>query len=392
MSTSSLILVISFDRLPVHALSCYGGVSARTPNLDRLAANGVVFDSHFLEDLGTDSPRHAWWSGRFEHVSSETSSTPNLFECLTTSGVETRVISHAAFPWPNHEAVGQFDFDDVELNEQLFHRGLLQLQEWRETPIDRPRLLWIHTPGDFNARQVETWEPLPHESGLDVEMAESLLRDQRNGIAWSEEQVNYWREWQRYRVTQLDREIGRVCDHVEQLHADATIIVTAAHGTMPVSSAITPECAAGFATSHVQTPLIVSGPQTKNAIRRRELTQAIDLPSTVLKILTGSNAPDSWDGRDLTALFVLDRTDSVEWDREAAYLGARQPRLFAVRTPYFYFTATQPVEEFMDETTMLFHLPDDPHGIHDISRQEPDVVDESIQKYREFRAACENSR
>lgn len=365
-----------------------------TPTLDRLAATGVVFDSHFLEDLGTDSPRHAWWSGRFEHVSPEMSSSPNLFECLADCGAESRVISHqqhVALPWPDHESVNQFPTDGVEIHEHNFQRGMLQIQEWKDTPSDQPRLLWIHTPGAFDFRQTETWEPFLSESGLDSEMTETLLQDLDQEKSWSKEQVDFWRQWQRSHVTQLDRQIGRLCEQVEQLDADATVVVTAARGELPINSSLMPACSAHLATSCVQTPLIVSGSRTKNAIRRRELTQAIDLPPTLLKMLTDREAPDSWSGRDLTALFESNGTILSGWDRETVYLGSRQPKRFGVRTPYFYFTATQSDEEFMDEETMLFHLPDDPHGIHDIARQEPDVVDESIQKYREFQAASGNS-
>ncbi len=44
-------IVLTFDRLPVGFLSCYGNNWIATPNFDRLAFQSALFDQHF-----SDSP------------------------------------------------------------------------------------------------------------------------------------------------------------------------------------------------------------------------------------------------------------------------------------------------------------------------------------------------
>src|SRR5579885_1474093 len=59
-------IVLTFDRLPVSFLACYGNNWIETPNFDRLAAHSVCFHQHFAESLTLDTVRHAWWSGCYE--------------------------------------------------------------------------------------------------------------------------------------------------------------------------------------------------------------------------------------------------------------------------------------------------------------------------------------
>ena len=59
-------IVLSFDRLPVSFLACYGNNWIETPNFDRFAAQAATFHQHFSESLVLDTVRHAWWSGRYE--------------------------------------------------------------------------------------------------------------------------------------------------------------------------------------------------------------------------------------------------------------------------------------------------------------------------------------
>ncbi len=59
-------IVVTFDRLPVSFLACYGNNWIETPNFDRFAAQSASFHQHFSESLILDTVRHAWWSGCYE--------------------------------------------------------------------------------------------------------------------------------------------------------------------------------------------------------------------------------------------------------------------------------------------------------------------------------------
>ena len=57
------VIVIVADSLRVDHLGCYGS-HVRTPNIDRLASEGAVFDQAYSENLPTIPCRAAWWTGR----------------------------------------------------------------------------------------------------------------------------------------------------------------------------------------------------------------------------------------------------------------------------------------------------------------------------------------
>ncbi|MFO0956108.1 MAG: sulfatase [Isosphaeraceae bacterium] len=112
------VIVIACNGLHLGFLGHYGNGWIETPHLDRLAAEGVVFDHHFPENLTTLPTRRSWWTGRYGFTDPELGWTPLrhdepiLPDLLQPSGVRTALISDN--PWlrlPEH-GYGR-GFDDV---------------------------------------------------------------------------------------------------------------------------------------------------------------------------------------------------------------------------------------------------------------------------------------
>ncbi|WP_166826254.1 sulfatase-like hydrolase/transferase [Thalassoroseus pseudoceratinae] len=388
----STVLVISFDRLPAHALGCYGGVGAQTPQLDRLAAEGVVFDSHYLEDVGTESPRHAWWSGRYEHASPDEPSSPNLFELLIEHDVDVQLITHSHVTTDEDQNPAEDENvakEVPDLDRRVFDRGLEQLRKWLGTPADRSRLLWLHTPGYADFQKVETWPSVPSAGGFDVELYDTLIQAARDGANVSQEQQELWRQIQRDRVTEIDRQIGLLCDEIRNADHSPVVVVTVARGDVPILSSLVPDCPATLSISHVRVPQIVWGTQKKAAMRRKELTQTVDIAPTLLKMLTDVEPPDHWVGQDLGQLLNTPMANVSDWNCDSIKLGANRKFCFGVRTADYYLAVEGEDDAFVEDIAMLFQLPEDAHGVHNLARQEPSVVEELIEKYREFRTSCE---
>ena len=59
------VIVVVCNSLHLGFLGAYGNAWIDTPSLDRLAAEGVVFDHHFPENLTTLPTRRSWWTGRY---------------------------------------------------------------------------------------------------------------------------------------------------------------------------------------------------------------------------------------------------------------------------------------------------------------------------------------
>jgi len=64
MGTMKNVLWICADDLAIDVIGCYGGRVARTPNIDRLAAEGLTFDAAFANAPLSTPSRQAFWTGR----------------------------------------------------------------------------------------------------------------------------------------------------------------------------------------------------------------------------------------------------------------------------------------------------------------------------------------
>jgi arylsulfatase A-like enzyme len=98
MGTMNVIVVVC-NSLHLGFLGAYGNAWIETPNLDRLASEGIVFDHHFPENLTTLPTRRSWWTGRYGFPDAELGWTPLrpdepiLPDLLWDQGVRTALIS-----------------------------------------------------------------------------------------------------------------------------------------------------------------------------------------------------------------------------------------------------------------------------------------------------------
>ena len=93
------VIVVVCNGLHLGFLGPYGNGWIETPNLDRLAAEGVVFDNHFPENLTTLPTRRSWWTGRYGFADPDSGWTalrhdePILPDLLWNQGVRSALIS-----------------------------------------------------------------------------------------------------------------------------------------------------------------------------------------------------------------------------------------------------------------------------------------------------------
>ncbi|HEX8915300.1 MAG TPA: sulfatase [Humisphaera sp.] len=92
------ILYIMTDDHAAHAMSCYGSVVNKTPNMDRLAADGVRFDRFFVTNSICTPSRATMLTGQYSHINGVTvfnsidPNRPNLAKYLKAGGYYTGVI------------------------------------------------------------------------------------------------------------------------------------------------------------------------------------------------------------------------------------------------------------------------------------------------------------
>ena len=112
------VIVIACNGLHLGFLGAYGNSWIETPHVDRLAAEGVVFDNHFPENLTTLPTRRSWWTGRYGFADPDSGWTPLrpderiLPDLLFDRGVRTALISDVTFLRDRDNGFGR-GFDDV---------------------------------------------------------------------------------------------------------------------------------------------------------------------------------------------------------------------------------------------------------------------------------------
>src|SRR5258708_30819689 len=99
------VLVITAPGLRPDYLGCYGNDWVDTPNIDQLAAAGIVFDNHHAVQPDGDGACRAWRTGTYRFPamfsnggSSEFTEQPDLLALLHAKAVAPYFISQAGPP------------------------------------------------------------------------------------------------------------------------------------------------------------------------------------------------------------------------------------------------------------------------------------------------------
>ena len=72
------VIFIMTDDHATNALSCYGGTLMSTPNLDRIAEEGVRFDNCFVTNSLCAPSRATILTGKYSHVNGHTENGPTF--------------------------------------------------------------------------------------------------------------------------------------------------------------------------------------------------------------------------------------------------------------------------------------------------------------------------
>ena len=115
----NILLIVSEDNGP--ELGCYGEPYVKTPNLDRLAAQGVRFDRAYVPQAGCSQSRAAYLTGLYPHQNGQiglatwkftmyTEKTPNLVRSLKEAGYRTGIIGKLHV---NPKSAFPFDFQKI---------------------------------------------------------------------------------------------------------------------------------------------------------------------------------------------------------------------------------------------------------------------------------------
>ena len=342
------VLVLTLDTTRTDALGCYDGVGRPTPHLDRLAAEGVVFDNAFSCAPITLPAHSSLWTGlypirhgvRDNGMGSLPASARSLAERAEERGYRTGAFVASVVLDPAFGLDQGFERYDAEIDEGEDAHGERPAREvvdaaltWLDTVAeDEAFLLWLHfydphTP--YEARE--------HAAGCGPLSAASSNRER------------YDRE-----VCDMDGEIGRVLAALEDRGAldDTLILAIGDHAEAFGEHGEYGHTAHCFDTT-LRVPWIVRFPDGRGAgSRRADVVSLVDVAPSLTSFLDLESIGDV-DGRDvLSAPAPADRGVYFEsyygylafgWSPIAGWLDA-DGKYVHTSAPEFYDLASDPDE------------------------------------------------
>ena len=347
------ILVIQADQLTPSVLPTYGHPLVKTPHLDKLAADGVVFESAYCNFPLCVPSRASMMAGRFAHNISSwdnamemPASVPTLAHYLRNLGYHTvlsgkmhfvgpdqlhgfteRVttdIYPANFAWTPNWIVGeryrptginpaaivdagvcvrslQIDYD-----EEVEHATVQQIHDLARFHKDKPFLLWAsftHPHSPYVTPQ-KYWDLYDHDD-IDMPKVPPIPVDELDEMSrWlyyahaqdlldiEEKHVRNARHAYFGMTSYIDDKVGRILQTLEEcgLLDNTMIVFTSDHGEMLGERG--KWFKQYFYESSVRVPLIIAMPGTIKPGRVSEHTSLVDLLPTFMDLATGGKPPE----------------------------------------------------------------------------------------------------
>jgi arylsulfatase A-like enzyme len=310
-------LLITLDTTRVDSLGIYGNPSGHTPNIDRLARRGVVFDNA-VAPIGTTFPSHAsMFTGRYprhHYVRSNYDVLPDSFdtlaELLKQAGYQTAawvsfqaMLDVGGLHQGFDERSGPLTKKEKESGKQRPGPDVNRMAlPWLTQSRDAPFFAWLHyfephspyTVTPYASEQLRGYSG-PLADGAPVRVFYSLGRR----IPWSPEERKAIRVLYDGEVREADRFVGNVLHSLSAagLDNDTIVVVTADHG-QGLGEHL--EVGHGFSLWEdvIRVPLIIRDPRASQGRRIEARVGIVDLLPTLLE-LVDVPIPPGLDGRSL---------------------------------------------------------------------------------------------
>jgi arylsulfatase A-like enzyme len=377
-------LVLVVHGLRVDCLGCYGNDWIDTPNLDRLAAESVVFDQHFADSPDSDDVCRAWLARD-----------GNVIPHLSAAGVDTRLVGDREGP-PAAVFIDGFGKSQVveggpESGARLESVLVAARKATRSLARRENGLLWVDLPSllppwrvpeDF----VELYFPSESERAQDEEEENKALTPwtERLPATVGDDEGTLLRLRRSFAgaVSHFDAQLGVLLDSLEEKDAakDWLLILTAPYGLPLGDHGIAGGYRPWLHEEFIHIPLLVRLPGGAEAGRRVfSLTQSSDLAGTLLDAF--GQAVPSMHGRGLLPLC----RGEVESIRAEVYsrLRTADAEEWALRTGEWAFLlpVTVPAED-PPRGPQLYVKPEDRFEVNNVVQHHSELAEEMEGKVR----------
>jgi arylsulfatase A len=409
------VVIIFADDLGYGDLACYGHPTIRTPNLDRMARQGMRFTSFYVAESVCTPSRTALLTGRYPLRSGMCHDTRRVLFPDSTGGLPASEVTIAALlkavgyatlcvgKWhlghlpeflPTRHGFDSYfgvpysnDMDrmaDAKLGKDIFWQPaskywnvpLMRDDKIIERPADQHTLTKRYTEEAVQFIRKSKDRPfflylahtMPH---VPLFASKEFAGKSKRGLYGDV-------------IEELDWSVGQVLDalRAEDLAENTLVIFTSDNGPWLIfdlhggSAGLLRDGKGSTWEGGMRVPCIMSWPgQIPAGKSTADIAATLDILPTVAK-LAGAKAPAdrTLDGLDLSPLLL----ESGKSPRETMFF-YRGVRLFAARQgPYKAHFMTQPAygpgKAEAHDPPLLYHLEHDPSEKHDVSRKHPDII------------------
>jgi arylsulfatase A-like enzyme len=305
------VIWIVFDAMRADHLSCYGYDRPTSPNLDRFARAGALFESNHPQGFTTVHSVPSYLTGRYFPVKcigylpcdlmmkTPPANEHLISDMMKSNGYETVLV--AAHAWISEETRLWRSFDkpvfvqpDVKQERHAMFDKVSKtvLDEIDRRDVRKPLFMYVHA---MDTHTPHTPRP-PHDRWLPQGMREPKP-------PYSDEDQNYLRGLYDGSISYADEQFGRFVEELSKRKMlDNTIIVVSAdHGEIVGEDGETFAHHSVPCAEILNTPLVMAGPGIPKGIRPKQITENVDIVATLVDLLRLKTDADL-DGKSLKPL------------------------------------------------------------------------------------------
>ncbi len=336
-STRPNFVIMIADDQGWNDAGCYGHPHIRTPNIDRLAAEGLKFTSAFLTCSSCSPTRCSIMTGRYPH----STGAMELHQPLPADQVvfpgllkKAGYYTASAGKWHLGEPT-KANFDTV------VGGGPSGCERWVETlrnrPRDKPFFLWLASIDPHRGYQPNTI-PQPHKQ------ADAVVPPYLPDVPETRKDLDMYYD----EITRMDGYIGQVLDELDrQGIGDNTFVLFLSDNGRPF-----PRCKTTLYDSGVKTPFIVRWPgKTTPGTTCDSLVSVVDIAPTMIGLADAGTSP-TFQGKSFAPLLDDPEASIREYiyaehnwhDYQAHERSVRSKRYLYIRNAFPELACTPPAD------------------------------------------------
>ncbi|MCB0668016.1 MAG: sulfatase [Saprospiraceae bacterium] len=291
-STRPNIIYIIADDVGWGDLGCYGSNVAQTPNIDKLAREGIKFENAFLTASSCSPSRCSIITGRYPH----NTGAAELHFPLPESQIPFPLLLKNAGYYSVQ--AGKSHFGEAALRcfdhaYEMEDAGVGGEERWvrclQERPKDKPIFAWFAAIDAHRDWQFDDKGTTPALDAIQVPPFLVDCEQTRQDLAAYHHEISRW-----------DYYVGEVIKELErQGILDNTVVIIMSDNGMPF-----PRAKTRVYDSGMKTPLIIKWKgKIPSGTESNSLVSAVDIAPTIIDI-AGVDMPEYFQGRSFARLFV----------------------------------------------------------------------------------------